>query len=216
MSGTALFNILVFLATMQTLFASKEPATYSAYFPLPASLIISEINEFTGYLAWIDRDYPLEMPTGPVSTVEMTLQESTRFMLDDDADKPNWETLITNQIGIGFNHLGPYHYRFISSAYHSLHCVFSMSEDFEKPDHWGNPSHHLIHCLMYMRQMFLCNADTTLEEGDFMTKNFTLDRTIVTRECRDWESIAEWVDENFREWAAFNGVSLDDWESQTV
>lgn len=162
--------------------------------------------------AWIDRDNPIDQPTGPIPTVEMTFQESTRFVLSDDAAAPNWETLLTNQLGhgIGFTHLGPYHYRFISAAYHSLHCVFSMSEDFDKPDHWGHPSHHLIHCLMYMRQIFLCNADVTLEEGDFMDRNFTLERIGVTRECRDWEAVAEWVDENVKEWAVYNNVSLDD------
>jgi len=188
MLSVALFNVLIVLATLHTLFVPKDPATYT----------------------WIDRDFPLEVPTGPVGTVEMTFQESTRFMLDDPTDKPNWETLIHNQVGIGFVHLGPYYYRFISAAYHSLHCVFSMAEDFDKPDHWNHPSHHLIHCLMYMRQLFLCNADHTLEQGDFMAKNFTLDRTGVTRECRDWPAIAGWVDQNFKEWADYNGVSFDD------
>ncbi|TCD64210.1 hypothetical protein EIP91_004444 [Steccherinum ochraceum] len=186
-SSTTLVNIMVFIATMYRLFAPQSAVDYS----------------------FIDRDNPLEMPTGPVPTVEMTFQESTRFTLTDDTSKPNWETLFTNQFGIGFQHLGPFHYRYISAAYHSLHCVFSMAEDFDKPDHIAHPSHHFIHCLMYMRQIFLCHADMTLESGDFMNKNFTLDRTGVTRECRDWSTVARWVDENFEEWATYNGVSVD-------
>ncbi|THH23227.1 hypothetical protein EUX98_g7951 [Antrodiella citrinella] len=186
-SSTTFVNVLVFVATMYRLFAPEPSIAYS----------------FT------DRDNPIEMPTGPIPTVEMTFQESTRFTLTDDTSKPNWETLFTNQFGIGFQHLGPFHYRYISAAYHSLHCVYSMAEDFDKPNHLTHPSHHFIHCLMYMRQIFLCDADMTLEEGDFMMRNITTDRMGVTRECRDWSAVARWVDQNFKEWADFNGVSFD-------
>ena len=60
-----------------------------------------------------------------------------------------------------------------------------------------------------MRQIFLCDADVTLEEGDFAVRNLTLDRAGVTRECRDWSTVARWVDQNFKEWADYNGVSFD-------
>jgi len=158
---------------------------------------------------WINKDYPLEMPTGDIPTVEMTFQESSRFLLDANS-KDNWDTLIYNQFGIGFQHLGPYNFRHISGAYHSLHCVYSMWEDFDKPNHLTDPSHHLIHCLMYFRQIFLCNADMTLEDGDFMKRNYTTTRTADTRKCRDWSTVAKWVDNNSRDWLRFNGIEVDE------
>lgn len=148
------------------------------------------------------------MPVGLLPTVEMTFQESTRFTLDA-AGTQNWETLFTNQFGIGFAHLGPYHFRHISGAYHALHCLYSMQGDFDAPDHAKHPSHHFLHCLMYMRQLFLCNADATLEEGDFMARNLTMDRVGHTRQCRDWTVAAAWINQNFKEWAEYNGVSFD-------
>jgi len=168
--------------------------------------VFSHLKSYT----WINKDYPLEMPVGDIPTVEMTFQESARFILSDSSGKPNWDTLITNQFGIGFQHLGPYHYRYISGAYHSLHCLYSMQEDFDKLNHLEQPSHHLIHCLMYFRQIFLCNADLTLEEGDFMAKNLTTDRIGGTRKCRDWTTVADWVSQNNREWLEYNGVSLEE------
>lgn len=149
------------------------------------------------------------MPTGPIDTVEMTFQESMRYGFTDNDTTDNWETLFTNQFGIGFAHLGPFHHRFIGAAYHSLHCVYSMSEDFDKPDHVANPSHHFIHCLNYMRQIFLCTADMTLESGDFMMRNLTVDRMGVTRQCRDWVQVGDWINQNFKEWSDYNGVTWD-------
>ncbi|KAH8101229.1 hypothetical protein BXZ70DRAFT_1007617 [Cristinia sonorae] len=187
-SSTTAINLFILLATIWRLLAPELSVDYT----------------------WIDRDNPIMMPTGPIPTVERTFQESIRFTLDDDSSKPNWETLFTNQFGIGFQHLGPYHYRYISAAYHSQHCVYSMALDFDKPNHRTHPSHHFIHCLMYMRQIFMCDADMTLEDGDFTMRNLTLDRMGATRECKDWNAVSAWVNQNFKEWADYNGVSFDD------
>ncbi|THV07186.1 hypothetical protein K435DRAFT_581864, partial [Dendrothele bispora CBS 962.96] len=54
------------------------------------------------------------------------------------------------------------------------------------------------HCLMYLRQIFLCNADLTLEDGDFTGKNYTTQRIADTRKCRDWSTVARWVNQNNR------------------
>ncbi|KAJ7640762.1 hypothetical protein DFH06DRAFT_1097857 [Mycena polygramma] len=165
------------------------------------------LKDSTTY-TWINKDYPLFLPTGDLPAVEMTFQESARFGVSGTESAANWDTLITNQFGIGFQHLGPYHFRYISGAYHSLHCVYTMQLDLNKPNHLRNPSHHFTHCLMYFRQIFLCNADMTLEDGDFASRNFTTDRVGQTRNCRDWDTVADWVDQNNREWAEYNGVSF--------
>ncbi|KAI0060424.1 hypothetical protein BV25DRAFT_960899 [Artomyces pyxidatus] len=187
LSVMAVINAAILIGTVHRLFSAEPAVLYSN----------------------LDKDIPLELPIGPISTVEMTFQESARFTLSDNDSKPNWETLFTNQFGLGFTHLPPYYFRTIAGAYHSLHCVYSLQEDFDKPDHAHNPSHHAIHCLMYMRQIFQCYADGTLEEGDFMTRNLTLDRIGDTRQCRDWSKVAAWTDQNFKEWSDYNGVVWD-------
>ncbi|KAJ6584724.1 hypothetical protein B0H19DRAFT_927527, partial [Mycena capillaripes] len=156
---------------------------------------------------WINRDFPVEMPVGVLPTVEMTFQESERFGLSDEDSRRNWEVLFnTNSFGLGVQHLGPYHHRYVTSAYHSLHCLYTMHEDFDKPDHAKNPSFHFVHCMTYLRQIFMCNADMTLEDGDFMSRNLTTARTGHTRKCRDWWTVTEFVNENNKEWFKLNGI----------
>ncbi|KAI0078429.1 hypothetical protein K474DRAFT_923593 [Panus rudis PR-1116 ss-1] len=214
---TTLFLVPIRVAILQPTATMKASAAYLFLLTaclanaliLIGTLIKTFRPEEEELYTWLDRDNPLEMPIGPIPTVEMTFQESRRFSFSDDDSRDNWETLFTNQFGIGFAHLGPFHHRFISAAYHSLHCLYSMTEDFDQPDHLGNPSHHFVHCLMYMRQIFLCNADATLEPGDFMARNLTIDRMGPTRQCRDWTYVGAWIDANFREWSEFNGVNWD-------
>ncbi|KAJ6612724.1 hypothetical protein B0H10DRAFT_287088 [Mycena sp. CBHHK59/15] len=141
--------------------------------------LLRQPQEYT----WINKDFPVIMPVGAIPTVEMTFQESIRF--------------------------GPYHFRYVTSAYHSLHCLYTMRQDFDKPNHTDSPSFHFTHCMTYLRQIFLCNADMTLEDGDFMSKNFTTDRVGQTRRCRDWWKVSDWINENNKEWADYNSVSLD-------
>ncbi|KAJ6612713.1 hypothetical protein B0H10DRAFT_286441 [Mycena sp. CBHHK59/15] len=159
---------------------------------------------------WINKDFPILLPVGDIPTVEMTFQESARFGLSnsDAESQKNWETLVTNQFGVGFQHLGPYRLRYISGAYHSLHCIYTMQLDLNNSNHTEHPSHHFTHCLMYFRQIFMCNADLTLEDGDFLKKNYTTDRSGQTRKCRDWWKVADWVKENSKEWLEFNGVQF--------
>ncbi|KAJ7077409.1 hypothetical protein B0H15DRAFT_789719, partial [Mycena belliarum] len=158
---------------------------------------------------WLNKDFPIIMPVGDIPVVEMTFQESRRFGLSDADSKKNWGTLFnTNSFGLGVQHLGPYHFRYVTSAYHSLHCLYTMRKDFDQPNHNSNASFHFVHCITYLRQMFLCNADMTLEDGDFMMRNFTTDRVGETRECRDWWKVSAWVNENNRKWLEYNEVSL--------
>lgn len=101
----------------------------------------------TSCLAWINQNIPIEMPIGPLPTVEMTFQESARFGLSDEDSLRNWAVLFnTNSFGLGVQHLGPYHFRYLTSAYHSLHCLYVMHEDFDKPNHVETPSHHFVSC----------------------------------------------------------------------
>lgn len=149
------------------------------------------------------------MPLDVIPTVEMTFSESSRFTLSNNDSDPNWKTLYTKLFGTGFHHIGPYQFRFITGAYHSLHCVYNMHRALDKPHHIEHQDHHYVHCLMYLQQIFLCNADMTLEVGDFMARNMTTDRVGPTRRCRDWSTAENWIETNFREWAESNGVHLD-------
>jgi len=166
---------------------------------------------------YLDDDRPIHMPVTDIPLAEMTFHEVSQFSLDGSpVHKGNWLTLYTNQFGIGFQHLGPFHWRYISEEYHSLHCLYTMQNDFDKPDHANHPSPHFIHCLFYLRQLFLCNADMSLEEGNILKRNFTMDRVGETRICRDWDHIASWVEDEFEDWLGQNNVSAPELQKPTT
>lgn len=207
LSSTAFINIVILLATLNRTYVPEKPYVFSSY---THPLQISQTLYRTSLPGYVGREMPLETPTGHIPYVEMTYQESSRFEIQNyTASRPNWDTLIKNQFGLGFHHIGPFHHRFVSAAYHSLHCDYTFGRDMEKPNHLNETSHHLVHCMMYLWQLFMCNADATLEPGDFMVRNLTLDRMGVTRKCRDWGTVAKWIDQNALEWAEYNGVSKE-------
>lgn len=63
--------------------------------------------------------------------------------------------------------------------------------------------------MTYLRQIFICNADMTLEDGDFMSRNLTTVRIGQTRKCRDWWAVTEFVNENNKEWFKLNDIPVD-------
>jgi hypothetical protein len=202
----AVFNLGLFINTGYRLKAVSSPREFGM------TLAISRQWAYILILDWyedyLDDDRPVHMPVTDIPLAEMTFHEVSQFSLDaTPTHKGNWQTLYTNQFGIGFQHLGPFHWRYISEEYHGLHCLYTMQRDFDTPDHANHPSGHLIHCIFYLRQLFLCNADMTLEEGDILQRNFTMDRIGETRVCRDWDHIAKWVNDDFDGWLKQNNVS---------
>lgn len=184
-------NAFIVLATYRRLRASQIPITYS----------------------FMDGDRPVDLLVGPdreLKTVEMTFSESARFGLSSDESKANWNTLWTNQVGIGYQHPGPFQFRAITGMYHTMHCVNQMQIWFDIPKHDQEPSEHFIHCIHLLKEIFLCNADMTLEKGDFMKRNHTTDRVGETRQCRDWSQVNTLLATEFDEWLARNGAQRSD------
>lgn len=136
----------------------------------------------------------------------MTLQESLGFNISLPKSDAEWRTFEKIQPGVGYVHLGPYHFRFLSTAQHQFHCLQKMSEALSIPRRSKQPIIHFEHCLEYLRQTYICSADAFLEEGDFMTRNFSVERVQDTRKCRNWQPLITFTNENFEDWKRFNGV----------
>ena len=62
---------------------------------------------------------------------------------------------------------------------------------------------HIHHCFNYLRQWTLCDADATLEPGDFEERDFGRARESGVRACLDWERVYGAVEGNWGEWVAF-------------
>ncbi|KAJ7938689.1 hypothetical protein B0H13DRAFT_1584863, partial [Mycena leptocephala] len=50
--------------------------------------------------------------------------------------------------------------------------------------------HHLTHCFTYLRQTLLCEANGSLEEGDFVETDYSQTNYVGdSTACHDWEKI---------------------------
>ncbi|KAJ7678484.1 hypothetical protein B0H17DRAFT_1015454 [Mycena rosella] len=149
--------------------------------------------------AYIGDDFPPVLPGVPLDeTVELVVEESVHYSLSPDA-KAAWYAAFPD--GVGSVQLGLHHRTFFVSMYHEIHCLQQFRDTLVEPNPsvpWG----HLHHCLNYLRERALCQADLTLEPGDFATRNFTKDRVGATHVCRDWNALISKVDENWNDWVS--------------
>jgi hypothetical protein len=148
----------------------------------------------------VDGDRPNSIPTllRPAAlTVEWNDEEVYGLYSDDD-----WLSLFPFGES-GFVTLGPNRKRFAVGMYHQLHCldVFRVSYANAKaramvwPGNGTGYDHHIEHCLVYMREMVLCHADSTLIPT--MEGNSDSASSIgVTHRCQDWTQLRNWVEDN--------------------
>ncbi|PPR06715.1 hypothetical protein CVT24_013035 [Panaeolus cyanescens] len=150
-------------------------------------------------------DYPLDVSVDyPLQPVGMTIQDSSRYQLNlTDYSEKEWVTLIAWPHGSGRVHLGEEYRLFNAVYFHQLHCVQIMEEAIQDRHYPLATSHHVGHCLHYLRQTLMCDADYTLEEGDFTKcyENYDLRKGGDTRVCRDWETLYDTITKRVREWA---------------
>jgi hypothetical protein len=136
----------------------------------------------------------------------MTLQETVHFSLnatDSVADK-EWQSLTSNPRGFGRVRMGPDHRVFVLTMFHQLHCIHRLQTRLVNRHDPASSIHHFEHCLHYLRQTFLCDASYTLEEGDFMTKDYANDRVGSDVVCRDWTGVYREMDTQTDAWEAWN------------
>lgn len=138
----------------------------------------------------------------------MTLQESLRFSISQQDSKAIWKSIDSthSQPFKEFLHFGPYRFRFNVAVQHQLHCLQTIHTGLSGTFHTVGQDEHMEHCFHYLRQTYLCYADPYLEAGDFMARNYTVERVQDTRICRDWQLYSDFRDRNFQDWLRFNGI----------
>jgi hypothetical protein len=102
--------------------------------------------------------------------------------------------------GGGFVRLGPKYRLFGVSMFHQLHCLDKMRSAIiqEPPSEWEK--WHTQHCLNYVRQMLLCSANVRLEPVKVSSDGIKVDGLGVKHVCRDWSSLYDLAEENFKRW----------------
>lgn len=145
--------------------------------------------------------------------VQITVEESVHFSLANPEAAS--EYLWTAPYGDNHIRLGPDMRTFAVAMFHQLHCLRGTRAALMQG--WGKmrpgAREHLHHCFNYIRQWVLCDADLTLEPGDFTQRNFTTDRFGATHTCTDWQPVYDMVNDRWFKWADYrlaHGVPLND------
>lgn len=92
----------------------------------------------------------------------------------------------------------------IPSSYCScdqIHCLRMLNLAFGL--HPSVTKGHVGHCLGYLKLMALCSADTTLEPGDFVTRESGYWAPEARYTCANSDAIHQWMDNNYKGWVAF-------------
>ncbi|KAI1794457.1 hypothetical protein LXA43DRAFT_1117008 [Ganoderma leucocontextum] len=144
--------------------------------------------------------YPAQLPI-QLPNIQTTLQSGApRFSLYADDD---WATLFPASDGFTDVAVSPESNSngtstFLVSMVHQLHCldVFRVGFATNRTGY----AHHVEHCLRYMLQIVLCNADTTLEADEPGMRGGRWAHAAggvgSVHQCRDWRVLRKYLDEH--------------------
>ena len=136
----------------------------------------------------------------------MEVEESVHYALTDPEAHEEW--LYGTPYGGGTYRVGTFNRTLVGIMFHQLLCIRTMHERLVEGKQ-GGTDHHAQHCLRYLREEILCEANrpnTTLKPGDFTTSNFTEKRLGATYICRDWTQVYKEVEQN---WAAWRELRIE-------
>ncbi|KAH8091354.1 hypothetical protein BXZ70DRAFT_1011168 [Cristinia sonorae] len=157
-------------------------------------LLWTQYNPVTAFTYTSD-DHPTNFPPS-LPKVKYTLQRlDDSFSLYSDDD---WGTIFPKPWS-GFMSLGPDNQPYTLTLYHQLHCLDAIRVSFVV--NGTGSGEHVEHCLRYLKQTLLCNADTTLEPAHWL-RNTAGGRVPasngvgVVHECKGWEALRRIVEDN--------------------
>ncbi|CAL1697311.1 unnamed protein product [Somion occarium] len=145
------------------------------------------------------------VPQFPITLrdVALTTSKSSRLGLQSSAE--DMRHLLPP--GDGFVYLPDRDEHYIVSHYHQLHCLRSLRAYFINRDQLDEGDiGHVDHCLIYLRQMVLCNVDLTLEPASHrqLTPDGRLTNAVtgvgITHRCKDWSQARQYMEENYEQW----------------
>ena len=160
-----------------------------------------------GVPAYHAHDFPENLPIGDLPFVSMTDEESAHYPILGKFSDAEWFSMADEDAGSGYLRLGPEDRIFAVSMYHQMHCLRMLNVAFTKARIAS--SGHLHHCLNYLRQGALCNADLSLEPGDFEMRNFEREKIGATHTCRDWSQSYQVMNENYSWWTKKSGRCVE-------
>ncbi|THG93401.1 hypothetical protein EW026_g7824 [Hermanssonia centrifuga] len=167
---------------------------------------------------YVGDDFPEFLPHEPVrGDLSMTFFEdpASSFPISGPGTAELWESIYPP--GYGFVRLGDESRLLCVAMFHQLHCIEKMRIFLDDPTNKHVAFGHQQHCMNYLRQLFLCKADLTLEPIialDYPAQ--ALDSSVdlvmksgsrVVHSCGDWETVYDTVGDNYKKWKASWNIS---------
>ncbi|KLO18219.1 hypothetical protein SCHPADRAFT_125502 [Schizopora paradoxa] len=156
-------------------------------------------HEQTTY-TYMSRDYPKFLPLELPKTLLAT-DDFEEYQVYGEAAVDDWSMQVPRNNGAV--RLGDNHRALIVATGHELHCLYRMISAMNYPDIPASAPEHSLHCLDYLRQSILCNADLTLERFDPLERVISQPKLGTVHVCRDWTVLFKSLEENFEEWIDF-------------
>ncbi|KAA1470522.1 hypothetical protein DENSPDRAFT_818147 [Dentipellis sp. KUC8613] len=192
-------NIFFFATALTTLSVVSIYLTYTLFL-LTRNIVfatpqLSDVAKPLHHYSYEGDDYPPEPALNFGRPVQMVMEDSLHYALDDDVSFDEW--IHTSPYGTGAIRLGPEKRSFFVSMFHEIHCLRYFRQGLTDSK-LGEA--HLQHCFDYLRRMSLCQADLTLEPGDFASRSLAGDAEGATHVCRDWEAVYDMLKVNWVSW----------------
>lgn len=149
--------------------------------------------------AYVGDDFPELWPLPPTPSVLLTVEDSAHYPIIGLDAREEWAA--NTPKGFGFMRLGPEGRAFAISMYHQLHCLRLMRYALAAGDYSDLKFTHFGHCLIYLRQLILCNPDLTLEPYDVLEGDYDVKQDGSTHVCQDWRQVYDAMASNWDSWS---------------
>jgi hypothetical protein len=141
----------------------------------------------------------------------MTFQNSNKTALSGASADAEWESLVPKNNGFLTKKIGNNTIHFGISAFHAIHCLDTLRRTVEvqfdvasaktmasaQSNPGENSFYYLQHCLIYLREMVMCDADPTLEHDVLYQNGMTImGGDGMTHTCRDFKALSAMSDES--------------------
>jgi hypothetical protein len=154
-------------------------------------------------------DRPTELPIHvPEAAMTIEWPDDELYGIYEDEE---WLSIFPRSHG--WLELGPKDELFVVSMYHQLHCLDSLRYGYASakagtlsfPGNGTGVEHHVNHCLTFLKETILCNADLTLEVADAYRpvspgstkKQHGVSGMGMVHRCHDWTKVRDWLEVNF-------------------
>lgn len=149
--------------------------------------------------AYIGNDFPRMLPVD-LPDILVTTDEFVEYELYGEQAIADWGAQVPK--GNGVVRLGDYRREFVVVAGHELHCLARLVWAINDPADPMSAFEHSGHCLDYLRQRILCDADLTLEPFDPLELDPAKEKNgaMPVHKCKDYTKMLGALHDNLEEW----------------